>query len=800
MRKKLSLIKLAILVVFVSFIHVQNSSAAFNPGSSRPLPREDFVKGQILVKFKPSAPHGLINNIHAAERATKVTEFAFANLHLVRLKQGQSVKSAVQNYSQNPNVIYAEPDYIYSIDSVTPNDPQYNKLWGLHNSGQTVNGSGGINDADMDVPEAWDMTTGSSSVVVGVLDSGVAWNHEDLATNIWSNNNETVNGTDSDSNGKVDDIRGWDFIDNDNDPYDLNSHGTHVSGTIAAVGNNSKGVAGVNWTAKIMPLRVCDANGSCPSSAQIAGIEYAVANGAHIINASLGGTGYSQAMKDAIEAAGDAGILFVAAAGNDGTNNDGGIHHYPSDFNLANIISVAATDPNDALASFSNYGSTSVDVGAPGVNTYSTVPSSISVWSDDFGDANISNWTTGGTGTGWGITGTVGLFSPFSLTDSVASNYQNNSNTWASTPALNLTGLSGCALNYPLVSLLETGSDFLYIEASTDGVNFSIIQTISFFDTQYWYLVSTPMGSFYNEPTVYIRFRMTSNSTNVFDGVYIDNVDVSCIDIGNISTYGFKSGTSMAAPHVAGLAALILSRNDSLSVTELKGLILNYGDTIPALSGKTTSGKRINAFTSLSNTPLSQKQTQSISFAKLADKTYGDADFSLSASADSGLNVSFTTNTTSVCTVNTTTVSIISTGTCSIRASQAGNINYQAATDVVQSFNVFQASISSFISSPISGFTGDSTTLSASASPSTSPVIYASITSGICVVSGTTVTLLATGTCTITANQAGDQNYAASPQQTLNIIVSDANESYIETGLGHTCFKNKNNEIQCWGR
>lgn len=602
--KNLLLIKQVIIYVFVSVFYLQNAYAVINPGAVSSLPPEKFVPGRIIVKFKPSTPAGLINNIHAAERATKATELSFSRLklQLVQIEQGQSVADAVQKYSQNPNVIYAEPDYIRTLYTVTPNDPHFGKLWGLHNSGQLVNGSVGTHDADADAPEAWSMTTGSSDIVVGVLDSGVDWDHDDLLANIWSNSDETENGIDSDNNGKVDDTRGWDFVDDDNDPDDFSSHGTHVSGTIAAVGNNSTGIVGVSWNARIMPLRVCGANG-CPTSAIIAGIKYATANGAHIINASLGGEDESLAEREAIKEAGDAGILFVAAAGNDGRNNDGGIHSFPSDHNLPNIISVAATDSNDALASFSNHGPSSVDVGAPGVNTYSTVPKFTTVWSDDFADGNISNWTTGGAGTTWGLTN-IGLATPFSLTDSIFGNYQNNSNNWARSPAFNLTGFSGCTLNFTLLSFLEKNFDFLFIEASTDGVNFSTLRTLSFVDAQFWYHLTAPMSNFDGQSTVYVRFRLTSDFIFTLDGVYIDRVDVSCVDPNNTSTYGFKGGTSMAAPHVTGLAALILAKNNTLSVAQLKALILDHGDSLPALSGKTTTGKRINAFNSISNTPV----------------------------------------------------------------------------------------------------------------------------------------------------------------------------------------------------
>lgn len=595
------LIKSVTASLFICVITAQNSYADFNPGQPRPLPHEAFVPGQVLVKFKKSTPPGLINNLHAAVKATVVTEFSFAKLQLVRLKPGKSVTLAVQEYSRNPNVIYAEPDYIYSIDSITPNDTDYSKLWGLHNTGQTVNGGVGTNDADIDAPQAWETTTGSDSVVVGILDSGVAWNHEDLAGNLWSNSDETANGSDSDGNGKVDDIRGWDFVDNDNDPYDLHSHGTHVAGTVAAVGNNSTGVVGVSWNARIMPLRVLDSTGSGSTSNIIFGIQYAIQNGAHIINASLGGEDFSQSFKDAIEAAGNAGILFVAAAGNDGKDNDGGTHNYPSDYTLDNILSVAATDQNDGLASFSNYGTISVDVGAPGVNTYSTLHGLNIAWNDTFEDGDISDWTTGGVGTTWSVT-TVGLNSSYGLTDSAVGDYQSNSNNWARSPAFNLSGLSGCKLDYALVSLLEPGFDFLYVEVSSNGTNFSTVQILSFYDDQFWYLVSVPLSNFDGLSTVFVRFRMTSDPIIVSDGVYIDNVSVSCADPTNISSYGFKNGTSMATPHVSGLAALILSKNNTLSVTELKTLIMDHGDPLSALSGKINTGKRINTSTSISNT------------------------------------------------------------------------------------------------------------------------------------------------------------------------------------------------------
>lgn len=283
-----------------------------------------------------------------------------------------NAEAAVAALQKNPDFAYLEPNYEITIDSLqaeaTPNDPSFGSLWGLHNTGQ----SGGTADADIDAPEAWEISTGSD-VVVAVIDTGVDYTHPDLANNMWTNPGEIAgNGIDDDNNGFVDDVHGWDFVNNDADPMDDNNHGTHVAGTIAADGNNGIGIAGVNWSAEIMALKFLNSSGSGSTYGAIQALNYATMMGVPISNNSWGGGGYSTALHDAIEAAGQAGQLVVAAAGNDGTNNDSS-PHYPSNYTLDNVLSVAATDRNDKLASFSNYGATSVDLAAPGVSIYSTV-------------------------------------------------------------------------------------------------------------------------------------------------------------------------------------------------------------------------------------------------------------------------------------------------------------------------------------------------------------------------------------------------------------------------------------------
>ena len=327
-----------------------------------------YDTSRILVRFQPEAPEV------ASSAILPGTEFGATidlvpGLRSVQLAPEISVEAALAAYKANPFVLYAEPDFRIQLEA-TPNDPRFSSLWALNNTGQT----GGTFDADIDAAEAWDTTTGGGTTIVAVIDTGVDYTHPDLAANIWTNPGEIAgNGQDDDGNGYVDDIHGYDFVNLDGDPMDDNSHGTHVAGTIGAVGNNGVGVAGVNWNVQIMALKFLDAFGGGFTEDAISALNYAVAKGATISNNSWGGGGYSQALYDAIRSAQAAGHLFVAAAGNDGANNDS-LPFFPASYDLDNIISVAATDHNDNLASFSNYGAASVDLGAPGVNILSTTP------------------------------------------------------------------------------------------------------------------------------------------------------------------------------------------------------------------------------------------------------------------------------------------------------------------------------------------------------------------------------------------------------------------------------------------
>ena len=335
--------------------------------------RPAWKEGEVIVRFKAGADLQARKALHQTLHAVELDAVPSLNLHRVKLAEGMSVVAGMELYKSNPAVAYAEPNYIVTAQVTSPNDPLFSEQWSLNNIGQT----GGTVDADIDAPEAWNTTTGTSNVVIAVIDTGIDYSHPDLLANLWTNPGETPgNDHDEDHNGYSDDIHGINAITETGDPWDDHGHGTHVAGTIAAVGNNGAGITGVSWNVKVVSCKFLNAYGFGYDFDAIKCLEYVKQlkdEGVNIVatSNSWGGGGYSQALLDAIDAQRD--ILFIAAAGNYATNSDFS-PFYPSSYDLPNVVPVAATDSTDSLASFSNYGSGSVFLGAPGAAILSTLP------------------------------------------------------------------------------------------------------------------------------------------------------------------------------------------------------------------------------------------------------------------------------------------------------------------------------------------------------------------------------------------------------------------------------------------
>lgn len=574
-----------------------------------------YAPGKVIVKFKTGRAADHVVSYDHQYGIRMVKQYDLIRASLVKLPDNISVEQALVMFQNDPTVEYAEPDYYVYATSTTPNDTSFSDLWAHENTGQNVNGTAGVSGVDIKSTQAWDIETGiSNDVVIAIVDSGVDYNHPDLAANIWNNPGETPgNGIDDDGNGYVDDIVGWDFVNERNDPIDSNRHGTHVAGTIAAVGNNNLGVAGVTWKAKIMCLRALNANGVGLTSDLLEAVLYANANGAHIMNNSWGGYGGSQAVKDAFDAS---TTVAVCAAGNESNNNDAN-PAYPGTYGSDSIISVAATNQDDGLAWFSNYGANTVHVGAPGTNILSTVPDRKVVFSENFdgGPGLPAGWTAAHTlGLDWGVDNTLFRSGPNSLADSPGGDYALDTISWATSGAIDLTGETGAKLEFYLNGAVSAGTWFT-VWVSKDGTNFGTqyvyISDLNFHDIIFtnrntggaWVKGAVDLTAFDGEPTVYIRFQIFvqgAGRSTPAAGINVDDIQITTSDNTHDATdYEYLQGTSMASPQVAGLAALLKAYNSGLNNLQIKEAILNSVDQIPALAGKTITGGRINAYKAL---------------------------------------------------------------------------------------------------------------------------------------------------------------------------------------------------------
>src|SRR6266404_5303359 len=364
-------------------------SQAAQPITGVPAPA-GFRSDRLLIKPKPNVALAAMAHLHASFGTQPLRSFpAIENLQILQLPPGANLQALMAAYRQSGLVEYAEADYLVQ-PLLVPNDFRYwdGSLWGLENTGNY----GGVPHADIHAQDGWDLQHTATNILVAVIDSGVRYTHEDLAKNMWINPGETgldargrnkaTNHQDDDYDGWVDDVYGIDALSADGDPMDTLGHGTHVAGIIGAVGSNSVGVVGVAWRVPIMACRFLNTLGADAGSVAdaITCIDYARSKGAKIINASWGGYAFtSQALYDAIRSTRDAGMIFVAATGNDADDNDAR-PLYPASYDLDNIVAVAATTRTDDLASWSNFGATSVDLGAPGLDIFGCWNSSNSAY------------------------------------------------------------------------------------------------------------------------------------------------------------------------------------------------------------------------------------------------------------------------------------------------------------------------------------------------------------------------------------------------------------------------------------
>ncbi len=591
-----------------------------------------FVPGEVIVQYRTyvsgSAAMSYSRRLGLPEgvRALRHTIRGKGPMHVNRIRPGQNLQQAIAAFQSNPDVEYAQPNYVYRA-LTAPNDTKYGDMWGLKNTGQTVSdetyspsvGSSnnpGTSGMDIGAETAWDTITNCSSVVVAVIDSGVNYNHEDLTSNMANGSYTCPGGTGS---------RGCDFVGTgDSDPMDPNGHGTHVAGTIGAVGNNSTGTTGVCWQATILAVRVLNAAGSGVTADIVEGINFAAGTSAgqgqaKVINMSLGNSTSDTAMSNAIAAARDNDVVVVVAAGNDGNNHStGGQGKFPCDFTHENILCVAAVDQAFTIADFSDRDTNAtaanrhVDLGAPGTNVHSTYFGTETEITDDFNSAGSLDWTVSGTAV-WAYDG--GCITPPMLVAPTA---------WCSgtAPANSINSVvyknfnlsaydAGASLSLGLWLDLDDSSDFFQIRQSPSGGNPVVTSGNSTLLSQFGPNIHT--GGFADLSfdvstcntaacTVGFWYVTDTNTNQSFDGVGLVGFTITGKTFAT-NQYKVLDGTSMAAPHVAGIATMIRARNPNFTYTDTIAAIAEGGTVVAGLSGTTRYGKVANAANGLKYIP-----------------------------------------------------------------------------------------------------------------------------------------------------------------------------------------------------
>ncbi|MDW5594592.1 S8 family serine peptidase [Conexibacter stalactiti] len=546
----------------------------------------DTVPGEVVVRFEKGTSGAAQTRAASAAGGERSAAIALPATRVVRLEDGVSPAAAVRALERRDDVVWAEPNYRVATTRL-PDDPLLPQLWGLRNDGQAVpqalapgddGARAGTPGVDLGAERAWDVTTGSAQTLVGVVDTGIA-HHEDL-----------------DANLRVDLSRDFrDPFDDDGDPTaDADGHGTHVAGTIGAVGGNGIGVAGVNWQVGLVALRALDA-GTGTSADIAASFAYAGQLGLPVVNASLGGPNLSHAVSDAIRLS--PGTLFVVAAGNDGEDIDRDAA-YPCRLPHGNIVCVAATGNVGDLSWFSNFGREAVDVGAPGSQILSTTPSYRAAHDLPIDVASFpTEWTTGPAGQQWAV---VAEPDGDELAMPAAGDLQPGIDSFVTGRAFSLAGRRACTLLTQARADLgdpDAPSGMAIVERTIDGVGWS---EIGRFTTGGWQQRRySLLADGADEVKVRVRLVSSDDTPAGLSGVRIADITAVCLDEARHNAYVRHNGTSMASPHVAGAAALLLARNPHLTMPQLRDALLSTTTPQPALFGRTVTGGNVDVVAAL---------------------------------------------------------------------------------------------------------------------------------------------------------------------------------------------------------
>lgn len=602
----LSIWLLAGLIVAMPLCGDSRAEASPRIGGS---PEAPYLEGEVLVKFKPGITPGAAAVLAATIDGDGGRPFRLLSgerqcQYLLLRSERLGTRELLDALRGLPEVEAVSPNYRRSLQRL-PNDPKYSRLWGM---------------ARIQAPEAWERNTGSSDVVLAVIDTGVHYGHEDLAANMWRNPGETPgNGIDDDNNGYRDDVYGYDFAadgrgNNDSDPMDIDGHGTHVAGIMAAVGNNGLGVCGINWKARIMALKGFRPDMHIYDSDCIEAIDYAVMmkreRGVNVvaINASFGGGGSNPLQQEAIADAAALGIAFVCAAGNEGADNDS-TQFFPANYDLPGIVSVAASDQNDGLASFSNYGASTVDIAAPGVAILSTV----------LPGQGQEAWLKSGS----------------DVLDAAPLEFSGTTAAAGLSRLVYDCGLGRGASDFPAavngqIALIERGEitfEQKALNAQNAGAVGVAIYNSATGDMSGWTLNSR-------------RDWVPVVSLSRADGLLVRSRGAHAVNLTNRpASYGLSSGTSMATPHVCGALGLLAAHFPADDLQKRLGRLYSGADRVDALDGKMIYGARLNLARALSQSlvlkmTVARRQASSWTI----EKDYAEVYFSAEKDPGSGIS------------------------------------------------------------------------------------------------------------------------------------------------------------------